>query len=81
MFSSLGLSGVRGCGLGGGRLPAMALVPKDLSCCDEGFDDGGIAPTIPVSAEPDSRSSVWKEAISALKLFRKTLGEKEQNGD
>jgi hypothetical protein len=56
------------------------LVPKDLSCRDEGVDDGGFAPTIPITAEPNSRSDIWKEDISASKLFRKNFGRKGTEG-
>ena len=79
-FASLGLSGVRLCGLGGGGLPVMALVLKDSSSCDEGRpEDGGVAPS--VSAGPNSRSRVWKEDISASKIFRKNFERKGTEGD
>ena len=71
--------------MGGGRLFAIALVPKDISCRDEGFDDGEFrSNSIPVPAEPDSRSRVWEEEedISALRnLSQNFLGENEKKGD
>lgn len=74
MFSSLGLSGIQGCGLGGGRLFASTLVPKDLSCRDAGFDDGGSAPMTPNTAEPDSRSDIWKGGHLCLETLSQDRG-------